>query len=869
MAVNILLRRGTAAEWTASNPILLEGEVGVETDSKKLKVGDGLTVWASLPYITLTPSAAASIYATIANPSFTGTVTLDTGVTLVFEGATANAFETTLTVADPTADRTLTLPDATGTLATQTYVTNEIGTHSSDTTSVHGIADTADLATKTYADTAVSTHSSDTTSVHGITDTLELATKTYADNAASNAVSTSLSTHTLDTLEVHGIADTSLLVTTTGTQTLTNKTITTPAGLVKSDVGLGNVDNTTDANKPVSTATQTALDLKAPLANPTFTGTVSGVTKSHVGLGNVDNTSDANKPISTATQTALDAKLASATAASTYAPLASPTFTGTVTLPANTISQSMMSDDSVGTNEIGGLAVTTEKIAALAITEGKIAALAVTEGKIADSAVTSAKIADGTIVNADINASAAIAQSKVADLTTDLAAKLPLAGGTMTGAITLSGDPTSELHATTKRYVDGLAAGINFHAPVVAATAGNLAGTYDNGTSGVGATLTKSSNGSIGTIDGATVAVGNRILLRAQTDAKQNGIYVITALGDGSHPWIITRAADADNNPSGELANGDFCFVTNGTTNGSKGFLVSTAGTITIGTTSITYSQFNASEAVVAGDGITKSGETISVASGGITSGMIADGTIVDADVNSAAAIAKTKISGTAITAADTGTVTSTMIADGTIVDADINASAAIAKTKISGTAITAGDTGTVTSTMIADGTIVDGDINASAAIAQSKISGLTAALGDKAPLASPTFTGTVTLPAAGIVFSDGTQALEGVPSRTPIIQKTASYTLSALTERDDLIEMSSSSALTLSIPTDATLNFPIGTSIDILQTGTGQVTIAAVTPGTTTVNATPGLKLRTTWSSATLFKRAANTWVVFGDLTA
>jgi hypothetical protein len=107
------------------------------------------------------------------------------------------------------------------------------------------------------------------------------------------------------------------------------------------------------------------------------------------------------------------------------------------------------------------------------------------------------------------------------------------------------------------------------------------------------------------------------------------------------------------------------------------------------------------------------------------------------------------------------------------------------------------------------------------------------------------------------------------VDSLTPISQKTASYTLSSLTERDDLIEMGSASAITLSIPTDATLNYPIGTSIDILQTGAGQVTIAAVTPGTTTVNATPGLKLRTTWSSATLFKRAANTWVVFGDLSA
>jgi hypothetical protein len=119
---------------------------------------------------------------------------------------------------------------------------------------------------------------------------------------------------------------------------------------------------------------------------------------------------------------------------------------------------------------------------------------------------------------------------------------------------------------------------------------------------------------------------------------------------------------------------------------------------------------------------------------------------------------------------------------------------------------------------------------------------------------------------AAGVVFTDGTQALEGVPSRTVIIQRTASNTLSGV-ERDDLIEMASASAMTLTIPTDSTFNFPIGTSIDVLQTSTGQVTIAGA--GGVTVNATPGLKLRTQWSSATLFKRAANTWVVFGDLSA
>lgn len=94
----------------------------------------------------------------------------------------------------------------------------------------------------------------------------------------------------------------------------------TALGLVKADVGLGSVDNTADTAKPVSTAQQTALDLKAPLASPTFTGTVAGITKTMVGLGNVDNTADSAKPVSTAQQTALDLKLTTPGAWSTYTP---------------------------------------------------------------------------------------------------------------------------------------------------------------------------------------------------------------------------------------------------------------------------------------------------------------------------------------------------------------------------------------------------------------------------------------------------------------------------------------------------------------------------------------------------------------------
>ena len=127
----------------------------------------------------------------------------------------------------------------------------------------------------------------------------------------------------------------------------------------------------------------------------------------------------------------------------------------------------------------------------------------------------------------------------------------------------------------------------------------------------------------------------------------------------------------------------------------------------------------------------------------------------------------------------------------------------------------------------------------------------LAAALGDDA-----NFAGTVTSSLAA-----------KVDSYTPITQKTASYTLSTLNHRDDLIEMGSGSALTLTIPLNSSIAYPVGTSLDILQTGAGQVTIAGAAG--VTVNATPGLKLRTQWSSATLFKRAENTWVVYGDLTA
>lgn len=116
-----------------------------------------------------------------------------------------------------------------------------------------------------------------------------------------------------------------------GYATLASPTFTgNVSGITKTMVGLGSVDNTADSSKPVSTAQQTALDLKANIASPTFTGNVSGITKTMVGLGSVDNTADTAKPVSTAQQTALDLK----------ANLASPALTGTPTAPTANASTS-------------------------------------------------------------------------------------------------------------------------------------------------------------------------------------------------------------------------------------------------------------------------------------------------------------------------------------------------------------------------------------------------------------------------------------------------------------------------------------------------------------------------------------------------
>ena len=159
-----------------------------------------------------------------------------------------------------------------------------------------------------------------------------------------------------------------------------------------------------------------------------------------------------------------------------------------------------------------------------------------------------------------------------------------------------------------KAYVDQVAQGLDTKPSCRLGTTANLSATYSNGTAGVGATLTASSNGAL-SLDGSTPSVADRILVKNQTSASENGIYTVTTVGDGSTAFVLTRATPEDQ-PS-ELSGGAFVFVEEGSLNANNGYVFTHTGAPTFGTTDLDVAQFSGAGQITAGAGLVKDGNTI------------------------------------------------------------------------------------------------------------------------------------------------------------------------------------------------------------------------------------------------------------------
>jgi len=206
------------------------------------------------------------------------------------------------------------------------------------------------------------------------------------------------------------------------------------------------------------------------------------------------------------------------------------------------------------------------------------------------------------------------------------------AAGTFTSVAMTSGTitavPSTGNDIVNKTYADSIAAGLNFHqACAYATTAALPSSTYNNGSSGVGATITANANGAL-VIDGHTFVApadtGKRVLIKNQANTAYNGVYTVTQVGDAGNPFILTRATDFNTPGTGvnQIDAGDFFLVTGGTANANTSWVQQTPLPITMGTTGIVFTQFGAPITYSAGTGLTESPSyTFNIANTGVTSG--------------------------------------------------------------------------------------------------------------------------------------------------------------------------------------------------------------------------------------------------------
>jgi hypothetical protein len=411
--VQIQLRADTAANWTSANPTLLANELGLESDTKKIKIGNGTTAWNSLAYFPFVVSGGTVL----------GNLEIGTTGTLTFEGSTANGFETTLAVTDPTADRTITLPNQSGTV----IVSGNASIVNAD------ISASAEIAVSKLADGA--------------------ARQLLQTDAAGTGVEWASNIDVPGTLDVTGAATFDGSVTITGDLTVNGMTTNiNTQNLVVEDknVILGDVATPTDVTADGGGITlKGATDKTINWVDATDAWTLS----EHVNIAS-------GKEYRINGTKVLDATSLGSSIALTASNLSgaipsgvlgnSTTYVGTTSVALNRSSanQALTGISSVALPGAtsGTITVTPASVAGTtAITVPATSGTLVTTGD--SGTVTSTMIADGTIVNGDISASAAIAGTKISP---DFGAQNTITTGTSTAASFI---PTSSTVPTNGVYL--------------------------------------------------------------------------------------------------------------------------------------------------------------------------------------------------------------------------------------------------------------------------------------------------------------------------------------------------------------------------------------------------------------------------------
>ena len=261
-----------------------------------------------------------------------------------------------------------------------------------------------------------------------------------------------------------------------------------------------------------------------------------------------------------------------------------------------------------------------------------------------------------------------------------LTANTAVIGGVTLTTGTISTAPTNNTDIVNKQYADAIASGIHFHEAVALATTAALpANTYNNGTSGVGATLTGNANGAL-SVDSTLTIAAERILVKDEAAGANNGVYVVTQVGSAGTPYILTRSTDMDTVGTGvdQIDEGDFFLVTSGVANLNTAWIQQTPPPITVGTTALVFQQFSAPITYTAGTGLNESPSyTFNIANTAVTAATYgsassvgvftvnAQGQLTNA-VNTTIAISSAAVSGLAASAT-TDTTNAANITSGTL----------------------------------------------------------------------------------------------------------------------------------------------------------------------------------------------------------